>query len=293
MIIAGELPAKPDSITTTQWRLIERMCSYGLTDRPSIADVVRELEAFTKYHFTDDEYAGLLSWPDIGDLHVADSTVSQFLTQIEAMCGGSMTIDQMNRAVYDRLADTFNQLEAQSGLPAMEVAQRYSEIVHYFHLRLKTTSAVGSVQAARFATSRQRTDDTFSVHNDIDVFIDTTNLSRAPEVHQWRDRWEQQRRQQQHEILERLEDLLTLFEDVGDDQKREEALTYLRFELSKHPTSYATSKVADFTHAKATIAAMSMSTNPNWFIPAHEVTFDKFDEFSRGAFGKVYHGRWN
>ncbi|EGZ19934.1 hypothetical protein PHYSODRAFT_381005, partial [Phytophthora sojae] len=31
---------------------------------------------------------------------------------------------------------------------------------------------------------------------------------------------------------------------------------------------------------------------PNWLIPAHEVQFDKFDEFSRGGFGKVYHGKW-
>ncbi|KAE9099934.1 hypothetical protein PF010_g15006 [Phytophthora fragariae] len=307
-ILSGELLSKPNNMTPQQWDLIERMCCYNPADRLSMTDVVRELETLTKNHSMDqdagfkdsaehhdwlnaiDDQVAEVTLPclDIGHARVGESTVSRLLTEIDAMCKGPMTIDSMNRDVYDRLTDIFNQLQAQDP-PDNHIIQQYGNIVRYFHMRLETTSSVGSSQAARCAASRQGADDTFSVHGDIDRFIASAGLSEPTPVHQWRDQWESRRRQQQHEMLQKLENLS---EDVEDDNEREEALTYLRFELSKHPTSYATSKVGDFTRAKSTITALSSLKNPNWFIPAHEVQFDKFDEFSRGGFGKVYHGKW-
>eukprot|EP00644_Phytophthora_capsici_P001773 jgi/Phyca11/108015/e_gw1.14.748.1 len=57
--------------------------------------------------------------------------------------------------------------------------------------------------------------------------------------------------------------------------------------------SYASNHAADLTSAKSALHRLSPSKNPDWFIPAHEVKFNRYDEFSRGSFGKVYHGQWN
>ncbi|GMF80418.1 unnamed protein product [Phytophthora fragariaefolia] len=159
-------------------------------------------------------------------------------------------------------------------------------------MRLQTTNSVGSSQVARFAVCRQGADDTFSVHKDIDYFVDTEDLDRKGEVHQWQDKWELRRRQQQSEVLQKLENLPALSEAVEDEKEREEVLTYLRFELNNRSVYSAISRSGDFTRAKSTICALSTAKNSVRFIPAHEVQFDKFDEFSRGGFGKVYRGSW-
>ncbi|KAK1944114.1 hypothetical protein P3T76_004026 [Phytophthora citrophthora] len=83
-----------------------------------------------------------------------------------------------------------------------------------------------------------------------------------------------------------MRQLPSLLEEVEDEKEREEVLTCLRFELNKYPTSYASSNAADSILAKSTLDRLSTSKNSDWFIPAHEVKFDRFDEFSRGSFGK-------
>lgn len=301
-MLSGELPTIPTGITAQQWQLIERMCCYNPENRPLISDVVRELEVFT--HDDSDalssaELAGLeempLTWSGIGECPLSptsDFTVSETLDVIDGLCAAQTTMDLMNRDVYHRFLDIFSQLKAQGGSPNVDVLHRFTATLHYFHKNLQRISAVGSAQAARFATSRQRADNTFSVHNDLDKFLDATGLARAP-IHHWRDRWEEHHKAQRHEILDKLKGLPTLLEGVEDGAAREDALTYLRFELSKHPTSYATSNTADFAHVKSMASSFVTSTNVNWFIPAHEVEFDEYDDFARGGFGTVYHGRWN
>ncbi|KAG7376571.1 hypothetical protein PHYPSEUDO_013135 [Phytophthora pseudosyringae] len=300
-ILSGKLPKKPECMTTSQWRLIEGMCRYDPSTRLSMADVVRELEVFSKANSTSDPFSTeadlpgvskLASWADVGDARVAQTSVTSLLTEIEKACGSTMAIDQMNRNVFDRLLDIVTQLKAQTGEPAMDIIRGFGNILFDFHMRLETIHAVCSSQATRLAASSQGTDDTFSVHHKLDVFADTASLSRSAQVHQWRGQWELRVKQQQREMMEKLENLPALLEDVEDEGEREEVLTYLRFELSKHPVSYATSNATDVVRAKAAVSSLSVSKNPSWFIPAYEVKFDKFDEFSRGAFGKVYRGKW-
>ncbi|GMF10511.1 unnamed protein product [Phytophthora lilii] len=257
-ILSGMLPAKLDTITSYQWQLIQKMCCYNPGERISAADVVRELEIISSSYTTNDSLSPECATPDLTDLAWSnlgeyqltdDTTVSELLAAIRDLCGGSLTINQMNQDVYNRLVDVFDQLRTQTGTPSKDIVLRYGNLSDG---RIGVVSiGFGAPVAEPMGTSSQ------------------------------------------HEILQKLEDLPSLLEDVEDEKEREEALTYLRFELSKYPTSYATSKVAGFTRAKAAITSLSTVKNPNWFIPAHEVKFDKFDEFSRGAFGKVYHGRWN
>ncbi|KAL3665473.1 hypothetical protein V7S43_009508 [Phytophthora oleae] len=213
------------------------------------------------------------------------------------MSGGSTeettAVDQMQRDVYHRLVDILNQLQAQTEPPDVKVVEQYGKILRYFVMILQATRDANSSLAATLAASSQGVDDTFCLHQDIDMFVDSAGLSRSERIHQWQDQWQLRRSQQQQETLEKMGQLPSLLEEVESAKEREEVLTYLRFELSKYPTSYASSNAADLTIAKSALHRLSTSRNPNWFIPAHEVKFDRFDEFSRGSFGKVYHGQWN
>ncbi|KAL3665407.1 hypothetical protein V7S43_009443 [Phytophthora oleae] len=303
-IVSGKLPCKPQDMTMTQWQLIKRMCCYNPSDRLTMADV-RELEGFTNDTLTSEEFCTdckvsdteLTVWSNLEDVRIGHITVSNLLTQVENLCKestrGAVVVDKMKCDVYDRLLDILKQLKSQTGKPDLKTVERYGKLLRYFLMRLQTASDGDSSLAATLAASSQGADDIYSEHQDIDMFADSAGLSRSQQAYQWKDLWQLRRRELEHGTLEQLGDLPLLLEEVEDEKEREEVLTHLRFELSKHPVSYATSNNTDLQLAKAAVSRLSTSRNPNWFIPAHEVKFDKYDEFSRGSFGKVYHGSWN
>ncbi|OWY92622.1 Serine/threonine protein kinase [Phytophthora megakarya] len=112
--------------------------------------------------------------------------------------------------------------------------------------------------------------------------MDNAELPRLTSIHKWRDLWELHHTRQQDEFLAKVDNLSALSANLDDG-------AYLLFELSKYPTSYPTNKSNEFTRAESALIALK---NADWFIPPYEVEFDKFSSFNRGAFGKVYHGKW-
>ncbi|KAE9182736.1 hypothetical protein PF004_g24156 [Phytophthora fragariae] len=315
-IRTGKLPVKPDEMSTSQWNLVERVCCYNARDRLTSSDVVRELEVFTlEYELGQHESSncgdcdrGPISWTELGDVQVlisnlcdsldastkstcfqAPTAISDVLDELDAMCADNSTIDRMNRDVYERVRDVFNQLIARNDAPTAELTQKFTGIVQDFHGRVTNTGGVGTARAAQFAASRQVADNIFSVHGSIDMFMDAAGLSKSAEAHNWRDRWGSRRKKQQHEFMTKLQNLPDLLGDVAVGKAREEVLTYVRFELSKYPTSYATSIPADLMQAKSALSTMK---NASWFIPEYEVVFDQYNAFSRGSFGSVHHGKW-
>ncbi|ETI51250.1 serine/threonine protein kinase [Phytophthora nicotianae P1569] len=275
------LPRRPATMTDKQWHLVTRMCCYDPRDRPSASHVVRQLEIFTHEHKILQDDRMKPHKPD-------QKQVSHMLGEITNMCEGSRATDMMSRKVYDRLKDVFEKLTLQND---DLMTRQYHNILRYYYNRLKRTRSAGTAQASRFAVSRCVAEDTLSVHRDLDSFMDSARLSRSSEVHQWRDKWKFYRNQQQHKHLEKFKDFSSLLKDMDDPKEREEALTYLRFELSKHPMSYVTSTATDLVHIKSVLSIPPLQS-AKWFIPAYEVQFDEFDEFSSGAFGSVHHGQW-
>ncbi|KAL4102734.1 hypothetical protein PRIC1_006477 [Phytophthora ramorum] len=302
-IRSGHLPNKPDEMTPPQWKLIRQMCCFEPRERLSASDVVRELEAFTYEHENPDRFSVELDereiplcWANLGDvpmISVPISTVTQTLHAIERMTSEVITMNDMNRDVYKRLVDVFDQLKARTDSPSRQLVQRYTSILHYSRSCLERTRALGCAVVARFVAIRQEADDAFSVHGDIDLLMASTGLCRTGTIHDWRHTWEHRRNEQRRTIMHKLKNVVSLLEDVKDESDREEALTYLRFELAKHPTSYfAVSSQSDVASAEAVISSLAASKNSNWFIPAYEVDFDSLNEFSSGAFGSVHQGKW-
>ncbi|OWY99585.1 Serine/threonine protein kinase [Phytophthora megakarya] len=120
----------------------------------------------------------------------------------------------------------------------------------------------------------------------MDLVMNLIHPTNAPD---WRNQWELRRREQVSEILKKLENISELFEDMESEKEREEVMTYLRFELANHASSYILATVNDFTRSKAAVAAFAASKNAEWFIPAYEVEFNALDQFNSGSFGSVHH----
>ncbi|POM61129.1 Serine/threonine protein kinase, partial [Phytophthora palmivora] len=93
-------------------------------------------------------------------------------------------------------------------------------------------------------------------------------------------------------VLEKLGDVSVLLKDADNDKERVVAMTYLRFEMTKHANSYILSNVNDITRSKEVVAAFAVSKNPDWFIPAFEVEFNAQNQFNSGSFGSVHRGKW-
>ncbi|KAE9011093.1 hypothetical protein PR002_g15189 [Phytophthora rubi] len=201
----------------------------------------------------------------------------------------------MDRDVCDRLDDVFKQLQSRHGTATKEVVQRFGQLLLLVHQRLKRTSTSASVQASRHTASRQRADITSSVHEDLDLLMDMATLCRSAEVHKWRELLLFRQKQQQQEMLTKLENFPELLGDITSAEEREDVLAYLRFELRTHPSSYLpvtkgakTNEVHDETGmVPQFISNMKL---PKWFIPEYEVQFDSFGEFGQGSFGAVYRG---
>ncbi|KAJ8563971.1 hypothetical protein ON010_g7377 [Phytophthora cinnamomi] len=307
-----KIPRRPENCDEDVYELVGQMCRYRPSDWISITDVVRELEIvlhkYTPQPCVDIELRGLdavpLSWRSLGDIHVSRLTIEGILAEMSRMCGGLSGVDLMDRDVCDRLDDVFQQLQSRYDKPKREVVRRFGQLLLLVHRRLKRTSALDSAQASRHAASRQRADITFSVHGDLDIFMDVVGLSRSGAVHKWQALWLYRLKQQQQEMLTKLENLPELLGDISSAEEREEVLAYLRFEFSRHPSSYlpdtntrgvaiAGTEPMELQSRESLIlpeSSVSAPKVPKWFIPAYEVHVGS--AFVRGSFGTVYRGTW-
>ncbi|GMF88951.1 unnamed protein product [Phytophthora fragariaefolia] len=284
-ISSGLLPQKPRIMTAYQWKLIEHMCSFDPPKRFSLREIVRELEVITCEYDMNREGNSLSSIELEETANDAWSTVSDILDQTG---GPTEIINPMHADVYARLVSVFDQL---NGSPVTRVLEQFSQIVKLFRRRIQGTGTEGAGEC-RLALSRQIAEDVFVLNNALDLFMDGIGLARTANLHKWKLQWSFRQTEQQQEILNRLLEEPHLLDDFKTENNLDESLAYLSFELSRYPTSYTNDRYVDFSRVASSIKALADSKCANWFIPAYEVDFDRFNEFSRRAFGKVFHGRW-
>lgn len=317
MILRGSLPEKPRDMTSDQWGVVERMCRYSPRERLGVADVVRELAAFTR-EFSQFKHGErvvqgaseattapckLERWQNLGDVLVAghasgttSTTFTQVLERLLVACSTSDEIqNRMNRGVYDRLVSVFDALRGQEDdPPAAGTVASFGELLRQCAKAVKMRTVMTS-EAVRLAASRRTADDVFAIHRDIDQFMGGVNvldgLSESDDCHQWRPKWKQLQDQHQSAFMEKIEELDALLRsDTSSQEARQDAETLVGFELSKRVTKATTA--AKHSGEESVPDEASEARLEGWFIPEYEVEFDEYDEFSRGAFGSVHHGWW-
>ncbi|GMF59676.1 unnamed protein product [Phytophthora fragariaefolia] len=310
VVVNQQFPQRPANCSTDVYEFVKQMCRYIPSERMLIADVVRQLEVLLHTHapeqcFSSDMKGRVvvpMSWGKLGEVRVSLLTIGNVMAEMCTMCDSLCGIDIMDRDVYNRLDDVYNQLQSRLDTPRKEIVQRFGHLLLLVHRMLKRNSALMLSQSSRYAASRQRADIIFSVHGDVDLFMDIAGLSRSAHVHKWQDLWHHRQKQHQQELWTKLEHFPELLGEAKSDEEREETVTYLRFELKTHPTAYlpntpiSTRPIIDtettvVRHQPPKLTFSNVEL-PKWFIPAYEVQFDSVREIGRGGFSTVFRARW-
>jgi serine/threonine protein kinase/ankyrin repeat protein len=320
MILQGSFPEKPRDMTVDQWGIVKRMCCYNPRERLKTADVVRELDAFAcelRQHKPGEQASPsigdatpghylLASWQNLGDARVPGhtselipATYSHMLERVLATCNTSDEIQScMNRGVYNRLASVFGALQAQIDDPPAAILVASFGVLLRECLKAVNPREMLSSEAFRLAASRRTVDDVFAIHRNIDRFMSGVEsldqLSAVNDCHQWRPKWKQLERQHQSAFMERIEELDgPQRSDTSSQGTKQEVNMLVGFELSKRVANVSsTAEQMPVSTTKSMFDSSSNAALEGWFIPEYEVEFDEYDEFSRGAFGSVHHGRW-
>ncbi|POM66285.1 Serine/threonine protein kinase [Phytophthora palmivora] len=285
-IRAGKLPNKPAQMTSGQWQLIEQMCCYHPRDRLSASGIVRKLEMLLEdltpssifLHDTP------VSWDNIRDIPVASSSVSRLLSESGQVCEGLTTMHAMFRAVYERLADILELLQARQETLSGDLIHRYTVILQYFHSQVHKFHDSISVHDPLLNSSLQITEDIFSIHGDLDFFMEAASLSRHANAHRWQQNWES--------CMKHVLENSTILSDNTSYTKE----NLVSCAMSKYLASnfhYKQNIEKAFSEAKSLIASASKVRSPYWFISPHDMAFDHVEKFESGAVPAFRTGEWN
>ncbi|RLN91553.1 hypothetical protein BBJ28_00010961 [Nothophytophthora sp. Chile5] len=247
------------------------------------------------------------------------------LTSMEASNDDSLNAEILGRLedIYWRLSQAEAEVEYSSGT-ASHLATAVTTFTKILvHFRTHVCASRAAKRIAQLAATRQRVHNKFAFHKQLDELLDTLHMyqpmanamaTEKASVHDWKRQWYAQRARQRRSFewaLIQPETADLLLGELQDDHDREETLAYLRFELTRHRSSYTSAQIDAINSACTGVSrrisdatASSGRTGyphglhphlwrlPKWFIPPYEVEFDPFDSFSRGAFASVHMGRW-
>ncbi|EEY61958.1 uncharacterized protein PITG_13935 [Phytophthora infestans T30-4] len=186
-------------------------------------------------------------------------TLDATLQEIEQLCSEPHydSFENVNRPVYDRIMDVYQQLRDSSGPVSMDLLESFSLIVLRFFDMLDRRALGGTVN--------------YSFHHDIGTLLRTSLLQTAP-VHNWQETWKETRRRQNNTLKSYLEEPELFLARISTEKDRSEAVAMMQF-------------------AATGLAGVEDTEDlPLWFIPPYQVQLGKHK--ADGSFGAVYEGEW-
>ncbi|KAF4130648.1 Protein tyrosine kinase [Phytophthora infestans] len=200
-------------------------------------------------------------------------TLDATLQEIDQLCSEPHydSFENVNRPVYDRIMDVYQQLRDSSGPVSMDLLESFSLIVLRFFDMLDRrvlggTSVVASICASGTVAGRN-----YSFHHDIDALLRTSSLQTAP-VHNWQETWKETRHRQSNTLKSYLEEPELFLTQISTEKDRSEAVAMMQF-------------------AATGLAGVEDTEDlPLWFIPPYQVQLGK--HIADGSFGAVYEGEW-
>ncbi|RLN89560.1 hypothetical protein BBJ28_00010252 [Nothophytophthora sp. Chile5] len=283
---------RPAAVDEGEWHLLAGMCAKDPEARIPMTDAVHQMKALVlreeKRQLTTKKSAEIQTM-EAQELRqyvipTAGLSVEEVLQDADDLCGQvPEEFQAVNRAVYDRLVDIYQQLKDGDAL-LLVVVENYSLLLWRFFILLEQRSSHSYGKMATICASRSVSNRNYGLHHDIDrLLLSSPLLQNEREVHQWQSKWKLLQTQQQHEREACLSNASQLLSDLNDDE-RAEALALLQFEARNYRNAYPD---CDFDQEMEQIGA---STIPNWFIPAHLVELG--EHIADGSFGAVYRGTW-
>ncbi|KAG2783132.1 hypothetical protein Pcac1_g7341 [Phytophthora cactorum] len=228
---------------------------------------------------------------------------------IEASSGNDLNAQILLRLedIYERLCDVEANIDDDSDLST--IVANFVDILTQFIVHVDVSGTGNSL--TQIAAIRQRTSDKFSFHKDLDELLDglLARDSLPSQVHDWKRQWYLNKARQTLSYAWTLMDpdaADILLNELKDAHDREEILAFLRFEVTRHRSSYTPAQVEAMGTACIDISRRLSDTStipevtehfhlwrpPKWFIPPYEVEFNPRESLGHGAFASVHMGTW-
>ncbi|KAG6623807.1 TKL/TKL-CCIN protein kinase [Phytophthora cinnamomi] len=257
-------------------------------------------------------------------LEPADGDID-VIPNVEASSGNDLNMQILLRLqdIYERLCaaeacagEESDHTDNSSCLP--NIVSDFAEVLTQFRAHVNASRTGNRI--TQIAAIRQRASDKFSFHKELDDLLDRLRVYRAfsvtetSQIHDWKWQW-YAKRARQTECFEwtliKPEAFEMLLDELKDARDREEMLAFLRFEVTRHRSSYTPAQVEAIGTACTDIsrrlsdatavfeddghsggAHFHLWRPPKWFIPPYEVEFDPHESLGHGAFASVHMGKW-
>ncbi|RLN98175.1 hypothetical protein BBJ28_00019542 [Nothophytophthora sp. Chile5] len=293
--------ARPDFLTVQEWELLRGMCATDAALRTGMAHVVQTIRALAKEETKQEaltSQASTLPFDLVQDVKayicpLGGQTIENLLRDADEMCEEAQELTSVNRPVYSRLEDVFQQLvTVPDPLPA-DLMEDFSDILWRFYLQLENRSAGDYSMAATLCSSRTVANRNFGLHHEIDrLILKSPVLQDTASVHRWKPTWERAQ-QEQHVVLQTwLENPSLLLDQLNSEGERSEALVLLQCEARNHRRSFLSGPLAIAAESGEAdqLDLLGGEVLPLWFIPPYQVELGK--HIADGSFGSVYEGQW-
>ncbi|RLN20269.1 hypothetical protein BBJ28_00006033 [Nothophytophthora sp. Chile5] len=273
----AQLPStRPQCIHTNEWSLLRSMCATATGERINMNEVAYQMGVLARQE--EDQNSQSTEAPDVCSETVEDvnsyeiplrgGTLEAALDQCRQSCEELEDLSAVNRPVYTRLEDVYQQLfvASASPLPA-SLMETFSLILLRFSDMLErqldgqegfdTGRSVASICASKTMAGKN-----YGLHRDIDRLLQSSPMLESTAVHLWQPTWEQIRRDHHAAMATILECPAPALSPLES-----EARLLLQFETGS-----------------------SNAALPQWFIPPYQL--ERKEHIADGSFGAVYHAQW-
>ncbi|KAE9130716.1 hypothetical protein PF006_g15698 [Phytophthora fragariae] len=174
------------------------------------------------------------------------------------------------------------------------IVSDFAEVLTQFRAHVNASRTGNRI--TQIAAIRQRASDKFSFHKELDDLLDRLHAYHPLEslqIHDWKRQWYEKRARQTESFewtLIKPEAAELLLDELKDAHDREEMLAFLRFEVTRHRSSYTPAQVeaigstctdisrrlSDATAASSGASHSHLWRPPKWFIPPYEAVSGEF-----------------
>ncbi|RLN97226.1 hypothetical protein BBJ28_00020490 [Nothophytophthora sp. Chile5] len=274
----AQLPStRPQCIHKNEWSLLRSMCATAADERINMDEVAYQMGVLARQE--EDQDSQSTEAPDVDSETVEDvnayeiplrgGTLEAALDQCRQSCEELEDLSAVNRPVYTRLEDVYQQLllaASASPLPA-SLMETFSLILLRFSdmLERQLDGQVGfdtGRSVASICASKTMAGKNYGLHRDIDRLLQSSPMLESTAVHLWQPTWEQIRRDHDAAVATILECPAPALSPLES-----EARLLLQFETGS-----------------------SNAALPQWFIPPYQL--ERKEHIADGSFGAVYHAQW-
>jgi len=284
-----QLPAsQPGFIKDAEWEMLLGLCAANPADRTPLEDVVFKMHALAEEESPKKKDPPQQPVEGIRDFVISsfDGTVADMFDEFSEKFEEGFS--EVDRYVYDRLRNVYEQLEKSKGSLPLRLVETFSSLLWDFFLKVETESD-GPSQAIQIA-SRSVAGQNYHYHHQIDHLVQSyPQLQGVDVIHRWQPTWDQAESKQRDMFLQSLKNPSTLLQQMGSPEN----IAMLRFEAQNRSGAYS----PDVVEAMNVVlkeaehrGIKNADVIPKWFIPSHQVKLGK--SIGNGGFAVVHYGKW-